>query len=491
MPKKTGFFCAFSCLFLFNLGFSCLFFPSRTQAKTYTTSLLNLDNQPIEALSWTFTPYQASASATFQVNISYPQIESTTPSWTSLNQFATCQKQPTKILCQLPLSSISASPFKLQFQYEENFDFNLNFQLVPDFSENLDSTQQTVTYSPLKNLTPNLLPTQLSWQESSLDEFNQIDTSHKNLLLQYRSATDEAQPWSSWQGNFNLIDQSSPLSIDGTTSALLIPSLALSPNQQNFLHLRYLNFQPQADFFLTYSEANQEATQIAVLAAPLQLSQPAAIGNQETDAFANTSFYLVNNSSLHLGQEIILQENINGTLHQVQGTITDLKASTGLVTVNAWTGVIPLQNHQQCQGQTFCFSSAAQVLTIDDLFLPLTHPQASAIKNPTLTSENQAPLKIKVLSLSSNAITTPICLESQNEFCTLSALNLDFVVPPKLMQYRLINFYLDTLSLENIFLHQEPFSVPLSNSDSTSSHINYLRHGKSSDASGIAKPYFW
>ncbi len=474
----------FLTILLFIGIFSIAF--TQVQAKTYSTAPLDFNSQPLEQLNWTINlnDFEASASSQeFQLTFIPLNSDSSTADTQNLTNY-TCQKKESQTACTLPLADFKQSG-KFSFQYPDSADFYLNFQLKQVSSQDLLLTDnRLLTYGPIKIISSSLNPTQLSWQEISYDALNQATASAQKLLVQYRSASDSADLWSPWQGNFSSFTTLPLISLTSTTSAQLWSKVTPPAQTASFLQLQYFTFD-QAPIQLTYQENGQKV----VTQFPhhqLSLAQPAVTGNQEEQAFLNTTFYLQDIQDLQVGQDIILQETINQTVYQIQGTIIDLKSSSGLVTVNRWQGAIPLQDPSFCQNSRFCFSTQAKVALIEDFLLELNQ-QA---KNPPIFTnfslQSEQPVSIALLTAQLNQFEPSLCLEKEPSFCTLQALDLTFSSPPTALQYRIINFHPDTVKLENIFLHQEPLS--LTNSAST---FHYLRHGKTLDQSGVARPYYW
>lgn len=478
--------CCFAILVSIGFFFS---FTGQSQAKTYSTAPLDLNLQLLEQLSWTITTNpttEASSSSSQDFSLTFIPLnisQSTLLHEQVLTDY-TCQKKETKTTCSLPLTAFQ-QPGSFRFQYADNANFYLNFQLKQTSSQDiLTTTNQLLTYGPIKTISPTLHPTQLSWQEISYDALNQATASAQNLLIQYRNASSSAQAWSSWQGNFSILEELPLNNVDSTTSAQLWPKIVLPPQTKTFLQLQFFTF-THTPLQLSY----QENDQIIITQLPqhqLSLVQPAATGNQEESAFLNTTFYLQDVSDLQIGQDIILQETVDQITYQVRGTIIDLKTSSSLVTVNHWLGAIPLQNPDFCQNQRFCFSTQAQVALVEDFLLDLNHQAKNPLALTHFTLQSEQPASITFLTAQLNQFEPSLCLEKNQSFCTLQALNFAFTKPPTTLQYRLINFYPDTVKLENIFLHQEPLSSPTAQST-----FHYLRHGKTIDQSGLARPYYW
>lgn len=464
-------------------------FTNQSQAKTYSTAPLDFNLQLLEQLNWTITANpttEASSSSSQDFSLTFIPLEISRSS--SLNEQLltdyTCQKKETKTTCSLPLTAFQ-QPGIFRFQYSDNANFYLNFQLKQTSSQDiLTTTNQLLTYGPIKTISPALHPTQLSWQEISYDALNQATASAQNLLVQYRSASSSAQAWSPWQGNFSTLEELPLNNVDSTTSAQLWPKIVLPSQTKTFLQLQFFTF-TYTSIQLSYQKNGQ--TIISQLPQhQLSLAQPAITGSQEESAFLNTTFYLQDVSDLQVGQEIILRETVNQVTYQVQGTIIDLKTSSNLVTVNHWLGAVPLQNPDLCQNYRFCFSTQAQVALVEDFLLDLNQQAKNPLTLSHFTLQSEQPASITFLTAQLNQFEPSLCLEKNQSFCTLQALNFAFTKPPSALQYRLINFYPDTVKLENIFLHQEPLSSP-----ATQSTFHYLRHGKTIDQSGLARPYYW
>lgn len=484
--QKKRLFCSVSAshlcaqIFLVSAFFALL--PRPLAAKTYTTTPLSFVDQSLQSLSWTLAPGpNSSAAATPLFALAAQDIAQSV--WQPLSTYTCSTDNDYKQTCSLPLTELHfSSPTRLQFQYPDNHSFYLNFTL-PEASSTTDlvSPSQSLIYGPIKNLASDLTPTQLSWQETAYDSLNQATSSTNRLLVQYRTQNKDSSTWNDWQGNFTLLQTLPEALIDSTTSSLLSDKLEVLPSS-SWLHLQYLNFS-DTPLILSYQD-NQESTFAALPHQQLALSQPAANGDTESTAFTQTTFYLDNLANLQIGQDLILRETVNGSQYQAQGTIIDLKKSTGLVTLDSWHGAIPLQTEPVCYtaNDHFCFSAQAQVIPVEDFFLSLAGNSPHQLSNLLLTTSQ--PFTAKILALETGAITPALCLEAHGDLCPLQALNFDFANPPAALQYRVINFDPQTVRLENIFLHQV-------STQSAGNTVSYLRHGKKLDSSGVARAYYW
>lgn len=469
---------------LFFLGIFIFTF-NQAQAESYFTAPLDFNAQLLKQLSWTINLDKEASASSQEFQLAFLPLENNavTADLQILDNY-TCQKKDHLFTCTLPLETFS-QPGKFRFQYPTGADFYLNFQLqqVPA-QEIFPQDDRLLTYGPMKIISPSLNPTQISWQELSYAALNQATSSAQNLIIQYRSASTSAQAWSSWQGNFSSFTTLPTTSFTSTVSAQLWPKVTPPTQKATFLQLQYFTLD-QNPIQLTYQENEQKiVTQLPHH--QLFLAQPVATGNQEEQAFSHTTFYLQDLQDLQIGQDLILQETVNQTNYQIRGTIIDLKASTGLVTVNHWQGAIPLQDPNLCQSSRFCFSTQAKVTLVEDFLLELNQ---SAKNPPILTNfqlESEQPFSVTLLEAQINQFEPSLCLEKEQSFCTLQGLNLTFSSPPSVLQYRLINFHPQTIKLENIFLHQSSLLTTKTNST-----FHYLRHGKTLDQSGIARPYFW
>lgn len=458
---------------------------NQAQAETYFTAPLDFTAPLLKQLSWTinFNTEASTSSQEFQLAFLPLESNATTADSQILNNY-TCQKKDYVSACTLPLETFS-QPGKFRFQYPTGADFYLNFQLQQAPTQEIfPQDDRLLTYGPMKIISSSLNPTQISWQELSYNALNQATSSAQNLIIQYRSASASAQAWSSWKGNFSSFATLPATNFTSTVSAELWSKITLPTQKNAFLQLQYFTFD-QNPIQFTYQKNGQKIiTQLPHH--QLSLAQPVAIGNQEEEAFSKTTFYLQDLQDLQIGQDLLLKETVNQITYQIRGTIIDLKASTGLVTVNHWQGAIPSQNSSLCQSSRFCFSTQAKIALVEDFLLELSQPA----KNPSIFTnfqlESEQPFSIALLETQINQVEPSLCLEKERSFCTLQGLNLAFSSPPNVLQYRLINFHPQTVKLENIFLHQN--SLLATKTDST---FHYLRHGKTLDQSGVARPYFW
>lgn len=468
------------CLFFALAWF--FFFPTLAHGKTYSTSSLNLTQ--ISAISWRFL--HLTSPNDFQIQLQKSNSDALIP----FTDF-TCQTQTDELVCSFDLASFpSAQNLIFHFNYPDNATFYLNVKrqaaTTNDFASTPDFSRQNLFYGPLKILTTDLEPQSLSWSETNYALLNQASDSAQtmpdyHLLVQYRPTFNDGSS-SAWLGNYHRQTALPDQTFSSTTSALLLPEL--SGQAEQFLSFSLLASNAPS-LQLSYQQDSQTVTQSLPLLPSLSPTKPIATGNLETDAFANTTFYLDNLNGLSLGETLVIRETVAGQTYQLAGDIIDLKPSTGLVTVNSWSGAIPPQNSQLCQNQNFCFSTQAQVSKIQDVFLAVP----ADISQLTLSSSQNFSLEISNFYL--GTLTSPSCLQQTADYCTLYSLTFDFPQPPTLLQYRLINFYPDFIDLDSIYLHQKSLSSSTPAASTSAATFNRLRHGKTLDSTGLSRAYYW
>lgn len=446
-------------------------------AAEYTTPLLPT-NHHFPHLTWLLEPNDASAT---QLTLQYQTLgqdsEVIDDSWQALTDF-TCEGSGDVLRCQLDLPEFSQDLVRFRLNYPDEAtlkSFNLALQTNNNDTPTVTDNEQ-IFFSNFKTLDDQTAADQLSWKQQALTSPTQ-----DQIVVQTRASYDD-QHWTDWTGNLETVTAITDYSLDNGSIVLSNTDL------------------PEYDFFLL--DYLNEHT-------PYHLTQAAVTGQEEAEAFANTTFYLDTLDGLHLGQTITLSFTHDDQIFSLRGIISDLKPSQNLVSVFAWEGAIP-DGLDSCEGNRFCYPTDTIVHPIETQVLPALTPD----QNMLTIYQNAELLDIltyppQIISLQAVKAHSPNCLqyaeteispdeEDVTPFCELAAISLtDYYQnrqKPHQLQYRLFYGQTGDVSVSDVFLHQNTPSSSSTTTNVNTSSLNRLRGGKTFNQTAtdnITRPFYW
>ena len=437
MTKSQRFICT-----ILAGSISCFLAASSVSAHTYTTPHLATSTYQIHKIAWIIQQVTDSAS----VQVSYQtKVDPTDPdAWVIVGP-DDCTLDGTTLTCTATIPTTDDTYLQLKIDYPDEAvlqTFNLNYSTPSTVASDTPAATSKLYYSDFKDLT-DLQADKLSWKQVSL-----TDTPADRLIVQTR-ATADGHTWTDWQGNATLITDYS--AADATTSATPGTSIWLAPGSLTLATL------PEQDFdqvLVSYLDEHHLYT----------LTQPAATGDDEAEAFAHTSFYLNTLEGLHLGDTLQLREQIGLSTYTARGIITDLKDSDGLVTLSSFQGAIPNQAPSNCDGHSFCFSTSSLIQRIDQALFASAQATGAAQLRLYTDEAHTTPVSYtpQLDSVQLWQASAPDCLEyaatdSPTPFCKTAAVSLRSYYnnsTPQALQYRIFYGHTGDIIISDVFLHE-------------------------------------